>query len=53
MLIATAVLIWNAYKNNAILFDRHGMSYTISGLVKTFTTEGYNNKKPLIVREQL
>ena len=35
--------------NIIILFDRHGMSYPISGLVKTFTAEGYDSKKPLIV----
>lgn len=32
---------------------RHGMSYPISGLVKTFTAEDYDSKKPLIVSEKL
>ena len=33
-------------------FIRHGMSYPISGCVKTFTAEGYDSKKPLIVSEE-
>ena len=36
-------------KHDVSLFLSHGMSYSISGLVKSFTTSGYDPKKPLVV----
>ena len=31
------------------VFHSHAMSYPISGLVRSFTTPGYNPSKPLVV----
>lgn len=36
-----------------IVCFRHGMSYPISGLVKTFTSSGYDPKKPLVVSSKV
>ncbi len=32
-----------------IVYCRHGMSYPISGLVKSFHAEGYDKSKALVV----